>query len=330
MSLRGLDFMGFVLWSAFLICGMWVFCYGEYYEWWRGREVWVMSFVSVLLFALAWSRSTFHDKPYLDLKIFTFRAVQKIMLWLFVAGILQSAPRMLQSVYLNSVLRYDALNVISLNYPILYGVVLGSLLSFYTKVKWGWNTKQFLVLAFGMLTFYIVAMYFLIDGNTNKEAFIIPLVAVGISEVMIGAISNIYLSQSVPFSFFFFGLSAIGYSRCGIGNVAGSAIVQRLYKWSSVKNHLDAAENIDGTIMPFDMPSWSETVSEVSRQSVMISLKECYGYLAILGIVTILVIMMSTYRNNVTRLIPKMASIRRWMNNPVEGDPAGSVVNKES
>jgi hypothetical protein len=167
-------------------------------------------------------------------------------------------------------------------------------------------------------------------GNTNKEAFIIPLVAVGISEVMIGAISNIYLSQSVPFSFFFFGLSAIGYSRCGIGNVAGSAIVQRLYKWSSVKNHLDAAENIDGTIMPFDMPSWSETVSEVSRQSVMISLKECYGYLAILGIVTILVIMMSTYRNNVTRLIPKMASIRRWMNNPVEGDPAGSVVNKES
>jgi hypothetical protein len=25
-----------------------------------------------------------------------------------------------------------------------------------------------------------------------------------------------------------------------------------------------------------------------------------------------------------------MASIRRWMNNPVTGDPAGSVVEKES
>jgi hypothetical protein len=330
MSLKGLDFLGFILWCSFLITGMWVFNYGEYYEWWRGRPIWIMSFVSILLFALAWSRSRFHDKPYLDLKIFSYAAIWKIMIWLFVAGILQSAPRMLQSIYLNSVLKYDALNVISLNYPILYGIVIGALLAFYTKVKWGWNTKQYLVFSFGMLTFYIASMYFLIDGSTNKEAFFIPLVAVGISEVMIGSISNVYLSQSVPFSFFFFGLSAIGYSRCGIGNVAGSAIVQRLYKWASVKNHIDAAENIDGTILPFDMPSWSDTVSEVSRQSVMISLKECFGYLVILGIVTILFIMMSSYRTKVTRLIPKMVSIRRWMSNPITDDPAGSVVERES
>jgi hypothetical protein len=236
----------------------------------------------------------------------------------------------LQSIYLSSVLGYDSLNVISLNYPILYGIVLGALLAFYTKVKWGWNNKLYLVFAFGMLVFYIASMYFLIDGNTNKEAFIIPLVAVGISEVMIGSMSNVYMSQSVPFSFFFFGLSAIGYSRCGIGNVAGAAIVQRLFNWASVKNKIDASENIDGTILPFDMPSWSDTVAEVSRQSVIISLKECYGYLAIFGIMFILIIMMSSYRNSVTRLIPRIASIRRWMNNPTTPDPAGSVINKEN
>jgi hypothetical protein len=330
MSLKGLDFLGMFLWSVFLISGMWIFNYGEYYEWWSGRPVWIASLICVLFFAMAWSRSHFHDKPYLGLSIFVQKPVQKIMLWLFVAGIMQAAPRLLQSVYLNAVLKYDSLNVISLNYPILYGVVLGSLLTFYSRVKWGWNTKQFLVCAFGLLTFYIASMYFLIDGNTNKEAFFIPLVAVGISEVMIGAMSNIYLSQSLPFSYFFAGLSAIGYSRCGIGNVAGTAIVQRLYKWASVKNHIDAAENIDGTILPFDMPSWSDTLTEVSRQSVMISLKECYGYLVILGVVAILGIMMSTYRNDVTRLIPKMASIRRWMNNPTTDDPADSVIKKES
>jgi hypothetical protein len=330
MSLKGLDFLGLGLWSSFLLVGMWLFCYGEHYEWWRSQPIWIASFVTVILFALAWCRSHFHEKPYLDLKIFTYSAVWKIIIWLFVAGILQSAPRLLQSIYLNAVLGYDSLNVISLNYPILYGVVLGALLAFYTKVKWGWNNKLYLVVAFGMLVFYIAAMYFLIDGNTNKEAFFIPLVAVGISEVMIGSMSNVYMSQSVPFSFFFFGLSAIGYSRCGIGNVAGAAIVQRLYNWSLVKNKIDASENIDGTILPFDMPSWSETVAEVSRQSVIISLKECYGYLAIIGIMFILVIMMSTYRNSVTRLIPRIASIRRWMNNPTTPDPAGSVINKEN
>jgi hypothetical protein len=331
LSPKGLDIPGFCLWSGFLISGMWLFCYGEHYEWWRGRPIWIASLISVTFFALAWSRSRFHDKPYLDLSIFSYSAIWKIIFWLFVAGILQSAPRLLQSIYLNAVLGYDALNVISLNYPILYGVVVGALLSFYTRVKWGWNTKQFLVLTFGMLTFYVASMYFLIDGNTNKEAFYLPLVAVGISEVMLGVVSNVYVSQSVPFSHFFFGLSAIGYSRCGIGNAAAAAIVQRLYNWSSVKNHIDAAENIDGTVLPFDLPSWSDTLSEVSRQSIMISLKECYGYMIILSLLMIMLIMMSTYRNSVTRLIPRMATIRRWMSNPsATGDPDGSVINKES
>jgi hypothetical protein len=38
--------------------------------------------------------------------------------------------------------------------------------------------------------------------------------------------------------------------------------------------------------------------------------------------------MMSSYRTKVTRLIPRMASIRRWMSNPTADDPAGSVVEK--
>jgi hypothetical protein len=122
----------------------------------------------------------------------------------------------------------------------------------------------------------------------------------------------------------------VGFSRCGIGNVAGAALVQRLYNWSIVKNRIDASDNIDGTILPFDMPSWSDTVSEVSRQSVMISLKECYGYLVILGILMMLLIMMSTYRTHVRRVIPRMAAIRKWMNNPTTGDPAGSVINESA
>lgn len=330
LSLKGIDVLGFILWCGFIISGMWIFCYGEHYEWWRGSRIWIMSFVCAALFVLAWCRSHFHKTPYLNLKIFSYGSVWKIMLWLFIAAILQSAPRLLQSIYITSILNYDSLNVISLNYPILYGVVIGAMLSFYTKVKWGWNTKQYLVLSFGLLTFYIASMYFLVDGQTNKEAFYIPLVAVGISEVMIGSISNVYLSQSVPFSYFFFGLSAIGYSRCGIGNAAATALVQRLFNRSLVKNTMDASENIDGTVLPFDMPSWSDTIGEVTRQSVMISLKECFGYLVIIGIGMILLIMMSSYRLSVTRLIPKMVAVRKWMNNPDKDDPDDSVVMREN
>lgn len=154
------------------------------------------------VFAAALCRSKFHEKPYLPLSIFKFRSVQHLMLLLLGVGILQAAPKLLQSIYLSSVLKYDSLNTISLNWPILYGVVVGSLLAFATFVKWHWGFKKYFIVALVLLTFYEVSMYFLIDGDTNREAFFIPLFAFGVSEVMIGSASNVYLSQSLPFSHF--------------------------------------------------------------------------------------------------------------------------------
>ena len=49
-----------------------------------------------------------------------------------------------------------------------------------------------------------------------------------------------------------------------------------------------------------------------------------------IGIIMMLLTMMSTYRNHVTWLIPKMASIRRWMSNPASDALADSVFDKEN
>lgn len=325
LSLKGIDYIGFVLWSSFLISGIWLFTYGEHYDWWRSHQIWIASGVCVALLVAACCRSLFCEKPYLSLTIFSQRATIQLMVLLLGVGILQAAPRLLQSIYINSVLKYDSLSVISLNWPQLYGVVVGALLGFFTMVKWHWNVKQYLVFAFALVTFYEVSMYFLIDGNTNREAFFIPLFALGVSEVMIGSISNVYMSQSVPFSHFFLGLSAIGYIRCGIGSAASAAFVQRLYNWSIAKNSMIASSNLDGTILPFDLPPWSETVSAVSKQAVMISVKECFGYLTLLGLLLILLIMLSNYRTTFVRLLPRMTSIRIWLNHERTGETRDSV-----
>lgn len=326
LPLKGVDFIGLFLWSSFLISGIWLFTYGEHYDWWRSRTIWTATGITLALFAAAFCRSKFHDKPYLPLSIFRFRSVQHLMLLLLGVGILQAAPKLLQSIYLTSVLRYDSLNTISLNWPILYGVVVGSLLAFAAFVKWHWGFKKYFMVALLLLTFYEVAMYFLIGGDTNREAFFIPLFALGISEVMIGSASNVYLSQSLPFSHFFYGLSSIGYIRCGIGTAMGSAVVQRLYNWAISKNSINAGDNLDGTVLPFDMPSWSNTLSVISKQAMMISIKECYGYLIAIGIVMMLLIIIHHYRLPVKRLLPRMSAIRIWLSKENTSDPKDSVV----
>lgn len=326
LSLKGVDFTGLFLWSSFLISGIWLFTYGEHYDWWRSRTIWTATGITLALFAAAFCRSRFHDKPYLPLSIFRFRSVQHLMLLLLGVGILQAAPKLLQSIYLTSVLKYDSLNTISLNWPILYGVVVGSLLAFAAFVKWHWGFKKYFMVALLLLTSYEVAMYFLIGGDTNREAFFIPLFALGVSEVMIGSASNVYLSQSLPFSHFFYGLSSIGYIRCGIGTAMGSATVQRLYNWAISKNNINAGDNLDGTVLPFDMPSWSDTLSVISKQAVMISIKECYGYLIAIGIVMMLLIIIHHYRLPVKRLLPRMAAIRIWLSKENTSDPKDSVI----
>lgn len=326
LSLKGVDFIGLFLWSCFLISGIWLFTYGEHYDWWCSRTIWRATGITLALFVAALCRSKFHDKPYLPLSIFKFRSVQHLMVILLGVGILQAAPKLLQSIYLTSVLKYDSLNTISLNWPILYGVVVGSLLAFAAFVKWHWGFKKYFMVTLFLLTFYEVAMYFLIDGDTNREAFFIPLFALGVSEVMIGSASNVYLSQSLPFSHFFYGLSSIGYIRCGIGTALGSAAVQRMYNWAISKNCINAGENLDGTVLPFDLPSWSDTLSVVSKQAVMISIKECYGYLTAIGIVMMLLIIIHHYRMPVKRLLPRMSAIRIWMNKENTDDPKDSVI----
>lgn len=330
LSLKGVDFIGLFLWSSFLISGIWLFTYGEHYDWWRSRTIWTATGITLALFVAALCRSRFHDKPYLPLSIFRFRSVQHLMLLLLGVGILQAAPKLLQSIYLTSVLKYDSLNTISLNWPILYGVVVGSLLAFFTFVKWHWGFKKYFMVTLVLLTFYEASMYFLIGSDTNREAFFIPLFALGVSEVMIGSASNVYLSQSLPFSHFFFGLSSIGYIRCGIGTAMGSAVVQRLYNWSISKNSINAGDNLDGTVLPFDMPSWSNTLSVVSKQAMMISIKECYGYLIAIGIVMMILIIIHHYRLPVKRLLPRMSAIRIWMNKENTNDPKDSVIPNDN
>lgn len=112
LSLKGVDFIGLFLWSCFLISGIWLFTYGEHYDWWRSRTIWNATGITLTLFALAFCRSKFHNKPYLTLSIFSFRSVQHLMLLLLGIGILQAAPKLLQSIYLTSVLKYDSLNII--------------------------------------------------------------------------------------------------------------------------------------------------------------------------------------------------------------------------
>lgn len=321
LPFKGVDFTGLALWSALLLVGTWIFTFGEHYDWWYSHQIWIASFIFILLLTLCIIESKIKEQPYIALKAFSYPRVINLMLLLLGLSVLQAAAHSLQPIYINAVLHYDSLNAISLNYPELLGVIFGALLAFYSIVKWKWTVKKYIFLAFLLVAYYEIAMYFLIDVDTNKEAMYLPLFALGMAEVMMESIATYYLSQAIPFIHFFMTISIIGFVRAGLGSAIGSAIVHRLFNWSMAKNFMLTSSNIDGTASANVLPQWLDSASVVSTQSLMISLKECYGYLILVAIAFLVIILMTNYKTSIRRLLPRVMSVRRWLNNTSTQDP---------
>lgn len=321
LPLKGVDFVGFGLWSAFIVIGIWLFTFGEHYDWWYSHEINVATGLLFISLVLAIFRSSRYGDPYFALKSFTYPRVINLMFLLLGIGVMQAAAHLLQPIYVNEILGYDSLNVISLNFPELVGIIFGALLSYYTIVRWKWSIKRFLFFVFVLVTYYEIAMYFLIDGNTSKEMFMLPLVAFGMAEVMMEMIATYYLSQAIPFQHFFQTIALIGFVRAGVGNAIASAGVHRLFNWSMTKNFAICSGNIDGMVNTVALPQDIDAGVLTTVQSLMISVKECYGYLILLGIVMLVVVLLSNYKTAIVRFLPRVMSVRRWLSSDQSKDP---------
>lgn len=324
LPLKGIDFIGFGLWSALLFTGTWICTFGEHYDWWSSFEINLASGIFIIVLGLCIFRSTICEEPYIDLKAFAYSRVVNLMFLLLGLGIMQSAVHLLQPVFINTILQFDSLNAISLNFPEFVGIVFGALLSYYTIVRWKWNTKQYLFLVFTLVTYYEVSMYFLIDTDTSKEMMYIPLIAFGIAEVMMEAIATYYLSQAIPFIHFFQTIAIIGFIRAGLGTALSGAILHHLFNWSILKNLMLSSSNIDGIYNGITPPEIIDTGTIVTVQSLMISLKECYGYLIMTGIIMLIIVLTSNYKTTIRRFVPRVMSVRIWLSNRRSQDPTTS------
>lgn len=321
LPLKGVDFVGFALWSLLLVVGTWVFTFGEHYDWWHSDKINIASglFVMLLAMCIYWSGKC--EQPYIALKAFTYPRVVNMMILLLGLGVMQGAAHLLQPIFVTSILHYDALNTISLNLPELIGIIFGALLVYYSLVRWKWSVKQFLFLSFALVTYYAISMYFLIDAGVSKEMMYIPLIAYGIAEVMMEAMATYYLARAVPFIHFFQTIAIIGFIRAGIGNAIGGAIVHSLFSWTMAKNFTNSSEVIDDNLISSGFAPFEQLASLTSVQSLMMAIKECYGYIIFIGMILLIIVLSSNYKTSIVRLVPKVMAVRSWITRSHAKDP---------
>jgi hypothetical protein len=107
-----------------------------------------------------------------------------------------------------------------------------------------------------------------------------------------------------------------------VGSAAGAAIVHRFFNWSMTKSFMIASESIT------DYAGIEEKSQILETQSLLMALKESFGFLVMLGLLLMVAILLSNYRTTFKRFVPRMVAIRKWMGKPQSGDPTIPVPAK--
>ncbi len=295
LPLYGIDWLGLVLWSVVLLLIIFVFNYGDYYDWFDSPYI-RLATVSALFFLAINLYRMFHIRhPYIEAETFKYRHVVTMMFLFFALCFLTSTSTVLQGAYTGGIFHYDPLNAVSLNIPSFIGVLLGALFAWQaiTRFKLGYKTMVFI--GFALVVLYQVMMYFIISPDMNIERLYLPSLIKNMGNVIVYIVFTLYLSQMVAFQHFFQSLCAVGFIREGIGSPIAVAVIDRVFKVTMQSNYYTMGSALDAVNPLTSSLPLTAYVGELQRQVMLTSIKEVFGYAILLGILLLIFILFTRY-----------------------------------
>lgn len=288
--LYGIDWLGGAMWCAMLFCIVFICIYGDYYDWFDNIRIRICTVGAVVLLMLNINRMNSVRRPYISPKVFRYRHFPTILMLFLMLCLLLTTSSVLQERFMRSILNFDMLNAISINWYVFVGILAGSGIVFYRRVVLKKGFKFLISIGFILMVVYQYYMYFLIDPNLNIESLYFPNFLKGVGYGILYIALTIYVAKAVPFEHFFQGLCVLSFIRTSTATPLGTAILNRWLRILQTDNigllgrKIDQSENV----------SVHDFYAEVVRQTTLTSLKELFGYVCIVG--TVFLVIVLSYR----------------------------------
>ncbi len=295
MPFKGIDYLGGVLWSLWLLCVVFVCVYGEYYDWLDGEPIRTgIVFAVVLLFLCLYRAATIRH-PYINLRTFS----QQNMLYIFILfgcmTLMSATATTIQNIFTTAVLGFDTRHNADLNWGIAAGIAVGTGIFYLAVVKWKWRAKDVVLTGFFSFFLYQFMLYFLIDPSTEKYMLYLPMVFKGAGVSLVYTSLTYALAGCVTFAYYFEAMCVIGFIRTSFGGALNAAVVTRLFRRVSQENTAGLGGYLDSMYVPPDALQW--IYGEFGRQLTMVSLKQVYGYAVLAALFILFAILCSDYRH---------------------------------
>lgn len=268
LPLFGLDWLGCLLWSALMIEVIFLFNYGEFYNWWDGKPFRTVTFMIPLTLYFALQRMFHIRHPYIEPGAWKYKSLVPLLLLFALIELVSSTPRVLQNAFTGGVLHYGWTSTSVMYLVDWCGTVCGCLFVLcWMKILRQKYTRLHTVGCAAMLA-YEVMLYFCISPGVDLPTLYLPAWCRMFGFAIFFTTLTIYLQELMPFQHFFMGLTMLGLVRNGVMETACTGI------YSFLLRH-NITENLSRGL-PYD-----------GLQSAMISIKQLYGATCILGTIAL-------------------------------------------
>lgn len=290
LPLYGIDWLGAFLWGATLMSVLFVCVYGDYYDWYESSYIRIGTLAAIVTLLLNIWRASFIRHPFIALETWSFKVVYITFLLYIVIDFLLAPSHLFEHIYMESILGYDSLNTISLNWVVLAGTLVGSLFAYQTFALRKWCYRTMTVIAFTAIVGYLILFYFTIDYRLPKESLILPLFLRAFGYVII-AICFITALARVPFQNFFQAVSIQAFVSAGFGGALGTTLLSQLLKTVMKKNAILLSTPLDHVNPSIQRIPLGELYGTVQQQALIVSMKELFGWLTLTGLLCLLLFM---------------------------------------
>lgn len=296
MPFVGIDYLGMLLWAAVLIEIIFLFNYGEFYNWFDGEPMRIVAAALVVTFYLTLWRMNHIRHPYIVPGAWQYKRLLPLLAMFAVEEIINSTPKVLQNAFVGSVLHLGWMQTDRLQLVEFFGTVCGmSFIVYWVKVLRLPYTKLLTVGAMALLA-YEAMMYCIVMPGLDLPSLYLPVILRCFGYAIYFATLTVYLNDLMRFEHFFMSLTIVGMIR---GGAAGS-VCSGLY---SLSMRYAIADNM------------SRGLPLSAQQIVVNSIKQLYGATCIMATIVLLILLVWNIQpvRRMMRRIPLWSAVGRWM-----------------
>ncbi len=223
IPLISVDWLGCVLWSLVLLEGIWIFTYGEYYNWFDSNVFCTVCCALPVTLAFCIARMLHIRHPYIDVAAFKYRKLYPVLGLFIVLEVMCATSKSLQTPFMSAVLGYDSMTTARLSVCELAGTLAGCLFVLWWLKVLHQKYTRLLSVGFAAILVYLLSMYLCLTPYGNIELLYVPTMLRTFGYAIFFVALSIYLEEIMPFQHFFMGFAICGFIRNGLVDSMASA-----------------------------------------------------------------------------------------------------------